>query len=85
MTINITGHAAREIDQHVRAYVHRHAGNWWTEVQSMNECRHGCKLYVRKRGAVRQYILIHSTSYGCVLGSNADTRTVKVSIRPKAS
>lgn len=83
MTINIIGHAAREIDQHVRAYVQRHAGHWWTEVQGMRECNHGCKLYVRQRGAVRQYALIHSVSYGCVLGRDESTRTVPVSVRPK--
>lgn len=81
--IIITGSVAHELDRHVRTYVLRHAGTWWTEVQVMRECDHGCKLHVRRRGAVRQYALIHYTGYGCALGRDEATRIVPVSVRPK--
>lgn len=81
--IVIAGREAREISQHVHAYVLRH-GVGWHEVQGMRECAYGCKLYVRQRGAVLEYQLFHSTSYGCQLGKDDATRTARVSVRPKA-
>jgi hypothetical protein len=81
--IRITGAEAREIAQHVRAYVK--PGREWSEVQVMRECDYGCKLYVRKQGAVIQYRLIHSCSYGCRLGHDDATREVPVSVLPRAS
>lgn len=82
--LTITGSDAREIDRHVRIYVRpeRRCGSF-TEVQGMNECRHGCKLHVRQRGAVRQYALLHSATYGCALGRDEATRIVPVSVRTR--
>lgn len=80
-TITLTGRTAREIDQHVTVYVRPRS--WWSEVQGMSECAHGCKLHVRQRGAVRQYALLHSASYGCALGRDESTREVRVSVRPR--
>lgn len=79
--IRIVGSEAREIAQHVRAYVK--PGREWSEVQVMRECGYGCKLYVRKQGAVTQYRLIHSCAYGCPLGHDDATREVPVSVAPK--
>lgn len=78
--IVITGAPARDIASHVRTYVRpdRH----WAEVQGMRECHHGCNLYVRRHGAVLTYRLVHSTSYGCALGSDPSTRVVPVHVRP---
>lgn len=80
--IRIVGAEAREIAQHVATYVR--PTNSWSEVQVMRECRYGCKLHVRQRGAVRQYALHHSTVYGCQLGRDEATRMVPVSVAPKA-
>lgn len=57
---------SQSVRRHVKVYVR--PGPNWTEVQGMWECAHGCKLYVRRRGCVNQYMLFHSTSYGCQLG-----------------
>ena len=85
-SIRIVGDAARDISLHVRATLARYlSAQFWTEVQAMSECRHGCKLYVRRRGAVLQYRLIHSASYGCSLGWDDATRMVLVSVAPKAT
>jgi hypothetical protein len=78
--IVISGHAAWDIDRHVTVYVKPYRS--WQEVQGMDECKHGCKLHVRQRGAIRQYALIHYSGYGCALGRDEATRTVPVSIRP---
>lgn len=78
--IVITGHDARDIADRVRTSGRLRP--WWTEVQCMDECEHGCKLYVRTRGAVTQYQLCHSTIYGCALGRDKATRDVPVSVRP---
>lgn len=78
--IRITGSEARDIAQHVRAYVR--PGRSWSEVQVMRECAYGCKLYVRRQGAVTQYRLIHSATYGCHLGRDKATREVPVSVAP---
>lgn len=75
----ITGLSARELRSHVLTYVK--PGKTWQEVQTMNECRHGCKLYARQSGAVLQWQIWHSASYGCALGRHDDTRTVPVSVR----
>ncbi|WP_285647771.1 hypothetical protein [Lentzea sp. NBRC 102530] len=83
MKIRIVSEVAREIAQHVRLYV-RPTGNW-SEVQVMRECKHGCKLHVRRRGVVLQYALHHSAAYGCPLGHDESTRVVPVSVAPKAS
>lgn len=77
--IRITGAEAREIAQHVRAYVR--PGTSWSEVQVMRECAHGCKLYVRLVHGVPEYRLIHSATYGCALGRDAATREVPVTVR----
>jgi hypothetical protein len=81
--IRIVGSEAREIAQHVRIYVK--PVREWSEVQVMRECGYGCKLYVRKQGAVLRYALIHSCTYGCPLGCDPDTREVPVSVLPRAS
>lgn len=77
MALAITGSKARELHSHVTTYVK--PNRWWTEVQGMDECRHGCKLFVRRQGAVLRYALIHSRSYGCELGATP----VPVSVRIK--
>lgn len=82
MTISIVAREAADIDQHVRLYVKPGLG--WSEVQVMKACAHGCKLYVRKQGAVLRYQLMHSATYGCRLASNPETAVVKVSVAPKA-
>lgn len=81
--ILIAGRTAADIAQHVRLYVKPTAGAWH-EVQSMRECDYGCKLYVTRRGCISQYQLIHNSTYGCRLGCNPATRTVPVSVAPKA-
>ncbi|GHH57920.1 hypothetical protein [Lentzea cavernae] len=82
MKIRIVADAAREIAQHVTTYVRPTSG--WSEVQVMRECRHGCKLHVRRRGAILQYALHHGAAYGCQLGRDEATRVVPVSVAPKA-
>lgn len=82
-TIRIVGTEAADIARHVATYVQ--PGRSWSEVQGMRECDHGCKLYVRKQGAVLQYRLIHSVAYGCALGCDAATAEVPVSVAPKGS
>lgn len=69
----------KSITSHVRVYVQ--PGPNWTEVQGMWECKHGCKLYVRRRGCVNQYMLFHSTSYGCELGKSSATGYIPVKVR----
>lgn len=81
--ILITGRAAAEIAQHVALYVKPTSANWH-EVQAMSECSYGCKLYVSKRGCVNEYVLFHSSTYGCRLGCDPATSSVKVSVAPKA-
>lgn len=76
--IRITGAEAREIAQHVRAYIR--PGRSWSEVQVMRECAHGCKLYVRQDGDTAEYRLFHSATYGCALGYGESTREVPVSV-----
>lgn len=79
--ILITGREAADIARRVNRNPHfKH----WSEVQDMSECRHGCKLYARRRGCVTQYELFHNKSYGCDLGRNPETRRVPVSVAPKA-
>jgi len=82
MTISIVAREAADIDQHVRLHVRPGLG--WSEVQVMRQCDHGCKLYVRKQGAVLRYQLMHNTTYGCRLARNPETAVVKVSVAPKA-
>lgn len=79
--IQIVWEQAKAIADHVRVYVK--PGRWWAEVQVMRECDHGCKLYVRRRGAVLQYGLFHSVTYGCPLGRDKETQFVPVSVAPK--
>lgn len=79
--IRIVGREAAEIVRRVNRDPHY---KWWTEVQGMRECKHGCKLYARRRGCVTQFMLFHSTAYGCALGSDAKTKQVPVSVLPKA-
>lgn len=62
-SIRITGAEAREIRQHVAAYVRPDAV--WAEVQTMRECAHGCKLYVHKVGDALRFALMHYAGYGC--------------------
>lgn len=76
--IRIVGAEARDIHSHVIALVK--PGQAWSEVQSMGECGHGCKLHVRSQGGVREYQLWHSAVYGCPLGRDESTRAVPVSI-----
>ncbi|MFJ5984368.1 hypothetical protein [Lentzea sp. NPDC092896] len=76
--MRIVGAEAREINSHVTVYVK--PGQNWSEVQSMNECDHGCKLHVRSQGGVREYQLWHSVAYGCLLGRDESTRAVPVSV-----
>lgn len=80
--IRIVATDARDIARHVATYVRPTAT--WSEVQVMRECKYGCKLHVRRRGAVLQYALHHSSIYGCQLGRDEATRVVPVSIAPKA-
>lgn len=83
MTITIVGKDAADIALHVRLYVKPTTN--WHEVQTMGKCGHGCKLYVRKQGAVLSYRLMHSATYGCRLAHNPQTAVVKVSVAPKAT
>ncbi|ANZ35313.1 hypothetical protein BBK82_03660 [Lentzea guizhouensis] len=76
--IRIIGREAADIAHHVTVYVR--PTSTWSEVQGMRECAHGCKLYVRRKGCVTQYALIHSEVYGCVLGRNLETKTVPVTV-----
>ena len=78
--LRITGREAADIASHARHVVRTH---FWTEIQGMRECNHGCKLHARKRGAVMQYALIHYSGYGCQLGRDEATAYVSVSIAPK--
>lgn len=85
--IRITGDEATEL---ARATRHALNGRFasvsgWTEIQAMRECRHGCKLHARKRGAVTQYALLHNSGYGCQLGRSPETREVPVSVLPGAT
>jgi hypothetical protein len=82
VTISIIGKDAADIAQHVRLYVKPTTN--WHEVQVMKACDHGCKLYVRKQGAVLRYQLMHSATYGCRLAHDPETAAVKVSVAPKA-
>jgi hypothetical protein len=82
MTITIVAREAADIASHVRTYIK--PGARWSEVQVMRHCAHGCKLYVRRQGAVTQYRLMHSAAYGCRLAHNPETAVVKVSVAPKA-
>lgn len=78
--IRIIGREAADIARHVASdprYKH------WTEVQVMRECKHGCKLYARRRGCVTQYELFHSKAYGCDLGRHPDTSHIPVTVAPK--
>lgn len=81
--IRIIAADARDIARHVATYIR--PTNNWSEVQVMRECQHGCKLHVRRRGAVLQYALHHSATYGCQLGRDEATRIVPVSVAPKAT
>jgi hypothetical protein len=83
MTISIIGKDAADIAQHVRLYVKPTTN--WHEVQVMKACDHGCKLYVRRQGAVLRYQLMHNSTYGCRLARNPATAVVKVSVAPKAT
>ena len=81
----ITGDEARELDRHVRTYCVDRDGrveSVWREVQGLNECRHGCKLYVRRRGAILCYRLMHNANYGCSLATGQGTATVPVAVLP---
>lgn len=80
--LRITGAEAASIARHVAIYVK--PGRNWVEVQAMRECGHGCKLHTRKQGAVTQYRLFHSATYGCALGRAPETREVPVSVAPSA-
>lgn len=80
MTITIVGKDAADIARRVASPIYRN----WTEVKVMDECRHGCKLYARRRGCVTQYELVHFKSYGCDLSRSPETARVKVSVAPKA-
>lgn len=80
--LRITGHDAAEIARHTAVYVR--PTSTWSEVEVMRQCNHGCKLYARKRGAITQYRLIHSSTYGCPLARHEATRELRVSIAPKA-
>lgn len=81
MTISIVAREAADIDQHVRLHVRPGLG--WSEVQVMRQCSPGCKLYVRKQGAVLCYQLMHNSTYGCRLARDPETAVVKVSVAPK--
>lgn len=78
--IVITGAEAAELARRVNKPCFKQ----WTEIKVMNECRHGCKLYARRRGCVTQYELVHFKSYGCDLARNPETARVPVSVAPKA-
>lgn len=80
-TLVITGHAARELRTHVLIY--GRTGPGWQEAQGMSECRHGCKLYVRRQGCILRFALIHSRSYGCTIDPTPVPVTVRVSPRRK--
>lgn len=78
--IRIIGREAADIARHVNSDCRY---TFWTEVQVMRECKHGCKLYARRRGCVTQYELFHSKAYGCDLGRNPETSHIPVSVAPK--
>lgn len=84
--IRITGDEAAELARHTRfALADPHAApGTWTEIQTRRECDHGCKLHARRRGAVTQFRLFHSSTYGCALGRHPETRDQPVSVAPKA-
>lgn len=52
----------------IRSWARRVTDRNWTEVcgllESQGGCRYGCKLYARKRGAVTQTAIFHSSTYG---------------------
>ena len=87
--VRITGATAADIAR-TAAFALRNT-TLWTEVAAVDSlddqdhnCGHGCKIYARRQGAVTQYALIHSATYGCQLGRSAQTREVRVSVAPKA-
>lgn len=81
MTISIVAREAADIASRVRAYV-KPTGSGWFEVQAMGECAHGCNLYVRQRGELLCYQLMHNAVYGCGLAADPKTATVRVSVQP---
>lgn len=85
--ILIVGQEARELVQHVNAYVK--PDTHWREVQVTENCGHGCKLYVRRTGtapsAPLQFQVYHSTTYGCALGRAEATRHTDVIVDAETS
>lgn len=78
--ILITGTEAAELVRRAN----RPEYKFWTEIKVMDECRHGCKLYARRRGCITQYELVHYKGYGCDLARNPNTARIPVSVAPKA-
>lgn len=58
------------IPSHVVQWAKADIGKHWTEVyqptnvSSEGACRYGCKVYARRRGAVIEFGLYHSRTYG---------------------
>lgn len=43
----------------------KYVSNSWTEAYAPADgCRYGCKVYVRKSGAVVRWAVLHSSTYG---------------------
>lgn len=75
----ISGAEARDIVAFTVTYVPLSYS--WSEVRVLNECEHGCKLYVRESSSGELvFQLNHSTLYGCALGRDRDRRSVPVKI-----
>jgi hypothetical protein len=53
----------------IRAHARRYATDkWWHEVaaplSTQGGCKYGCKVYARRRGAVMEFAVRHSSIYG---------------------
>lgn len=59
---------ASDLPDDVRRDAQRLAGSAWSEVyqplSSREGCRYGCKVHMRRQGAVVRFAVWHSTSYG---------------------
>lgn len=63
----MTAVGARNLEEITRD-TRRVTSSTWQEVtgllESQGGCQYGCKLYARKRGAVTQTAIFHSSTYG---------------------
>lgn len=81
--LRIVGRAAIELTNDAR-WVIAKWGRGWHEVSLTRECGHGCKIYARQRGIRIEYMLHHSSTYGCPLGRSDATVNVPIEVQPKA-